>query len=85
MVAAASVRVRTPEVGLPFHRTAIVELALLPPLPGQRWRLASVDAEGWLRFWADGRLLSMNRAASSNCTASASSMVKKPCLSAWIS
>ncbi|MCA9695983.1 MAG: hypothetical protein KC431_00565, partial [Myxococcales bacterium] len=55
----ASVRVRTPEVGLPFHRAAIVELAMLPPQPGQRWRLASVDAEGWLRIWADGRLVSV--------------------------
>ncbi|NVB38373.1 hypothetical protein G6O69_11075 [Pseudenhygromyxa sp. WMMC2535] len=52
-----SARVSVPEVALPFHRAAIVELALLSPGSGQSWRLATVDAEGWLRVWADGRLV----------------------------
>ena len=48
---------RYPDVGLPFHRAAIVDLALLPPQAGEQWRLASGDEDGWVRIWADGRLL----------------------------
>jgi hypothetical protein len=50
---------RAPEVGLPFHEAGIVDLALLPPAPGEQWRLASGDAEGWVRIWADGELLAV--------------------------
>lgn len=46
-----------PEVGLPFHTASIVDVAMLPPAAGERWRMASGDLDGELRFWADGRLL----------------------------
>ena len=55
-MAAAEPILRPRLVGLPFHRAAIVDLALLPPLPGQGWRLATADAEGWVRVWVDGAL-----------------------------
>jgi len=45
------------ELGLPFHRASIVDLALLPPAANERWRLASGDLDGEVRFWADGKLL----------------------------
>ena len=48
---------RYPDVGLPYHRAPIVDLALLPPQAGEQWRLASGDEDGWVRIWADGRLL----------------------------
>jgi hypothetical protein len=50
---------RSPAVGLPFHRAAIVDLALLSPHPGEQWRLASGDADGYVRIWADGKLLAV--------------------------
>jgi hypothetical protein len=50
---------RSPAIGLPFHRAAIVDVALLSPHPGEQWRLVSGDAEGWVRIWADGKLLAV--------------------------
>jgi hypothetical protein len=47
------------EYGLPYHDAAIVDLALLPAAAGERWRLASADANGWIRFWADGKQVSI--------------------------
>lgn len=52
-----STRVRAPAVALPFHRAPIVDVALLPPAAGQRWRVASGDEDGWVRVWADGALV----------------------------
>jgi hypothetical protein len=50
---------RSPAIGLPFHRAAIVDVALLSPHPGEQWRLASGDADGFVRIWADGKLLAV--------------------------
>lgn len=50
---------RSPSIGLPFHRAAIVDVALLSPHPGEQWRLASGDADGFVRIWADGKLLAV--------------------------
>lgn len=50
---------RSPAIGLPFHRAAIVDLALLPPQGSEQWRLASGDADGYVRIWADGKLLAV--------------------------
>ncbi|PRP97593.1 WD domain, G-beta repeat [Enhygromyxa salina] len=61
-LAEVSPTLRPVELGLPFHSGAIVDLALLPPQPGEQWRLASGDAEGWVRVWADGELLAASRA-----------------------
>lgn len=61
-LATTSPALRPSEIGLPFHSAAIVDLALLPPGPGEQWRLASGDAEGWVRVWADGKLLAAWRA-----------------------
>ncbi|HLT36242.1 MAG TPA: hypothetical protein VK034_08150, partial [Enhygromyxa sp.] len=48
---------RTPEIALPLHVAAIVDLELLPASEPGQWRLASIDADGWLRVWSDGRML----------------------------
>ncbi|PRP96078.1 hypothetical protein [Enhygromyxa salina] len=61
-LATSSPALRPSELGLPFHSAAIVDLALLPPRPGEQWRLASGDADGWVRVWADGKLLAASRA-----------------------
>jgi hypothetical protein len=50
---------RSPAIGLPFHRAAIVDVALLSPPPGEQWRLVSGDADGWVRIWADGKLVAV--------------------------
>jgi hypothetical protein len=50
---------RSPAIGLPFHGAAIVDLALLPPQTGEQWRLASGDTDGYVRIWADGKLLAV--------------------------
>jgi hypothetical protein len=50
---------RSPAIGLPFHRAAIVDVALLSPHPGEQWRLASGDVDGFVRIWADGKLLAV--------------------------
>jgi hypothetical protein len=50
---------RSPAIGLPFHRAAIVDVALLSPHPGEQWRLVSGDADGFVRIWADGKLLAV--------------------------
>lgn len=54
--------IREPEVALPFHATRIVDLALLPAGPGERWRMVSGDLDGWIRFWADGRMIAAKHA-----------------------
>ncbi|HLT40108.1 MAG TPA: hypothetical protein VK034_27695, partial [Enhygromyxa sp.] len=51
-----------PEYALPFHAARIVELALLPVVAGERWRMVSGDEDGWIRFWADGRLIAAGHA-----------------------
>ncbi|KIG18922.1 hypothetical protein DB30_06533 [Enhygromyxa salina] len=53
---------RPTEIALPFHSAAIVDLALLPPRADEQWRLASGDADGWVRIWANGKLLAASRA-----------------------
>ena len=59
---ATSNSLREPEVALPFHSTRIVDVALLEPAAGERWRMVSGDLEGWIRFWADGRLIAAKHA-----------------------
>ncbi len=51
-----------PEFALPYHSAGIVDLALPQPEPGERWRLVSGDLDGWVRFWADGRMLAASLA-----------------------
>lgn len=53
---------REVDLALPFHSARIVDLAMLPAGPGERWRMVSGDVDGWLRFWADGRLLAAKHA-----------------------
>jgi hypothetical protein len=54
--------IHEPEYALPFHSAGIVDLALIPASPGERWRMVSGDLEGWVRFWADGRMISAKQA-----------------------
>lgn len=59
LLTVGEVNLRSPAIGLPFHRAAIVDVALLSPHPGEQWRLASGDADGFVRIWADGKLLAV--------------------------
>ncbi|MFO7564638.1 MAG: hypothetical protein R6X02_18490 [Enhygromyxa sp.] len=61
LVATAS-SIPEPDYALPFHDAPIVDLAMLPAGPGERWRMVSGDLQGWIRFWADGRLLGARHA-----------------------
>ncbi len=54
--------VHGPEFALPFHSARIVDLAMLPPQPGERWRMVSGDIDGWIRFWADERMIAARHA-----------------------
>ena len=61
-LAPGSTSLRPTEVALPFHEATIVDLELLPPAAGERWRMASADVDGWVRIWAEGRLLAAHQA-----------------------
>jgi hypothetical protein len=51
-----------PDYALPFHSARIVDLAMISAGPGERWRMVSGDLDGWIRFWADGRMIAAKHA-----------------------
>lgn len=59
---ASASSIPTPEYALPFHAARIVDVAMLPVGPGERWRMVSGDLDGWIRFWADGRMIAASHA-----------------------
>ena len=43
---ASASSIPTPEYALPFHAARIVDVAMLPVGPGERWRMVSGDLDG---------------------------------------